>query len=161
MGGWWELCLVTTLVCSCPVVDCSQLHTPPPAAPRTNSDAIICLHSKVAECSTPRNTLKLHFYFFVHINKIIFLTLFWRFLLLLQTQIQIQTPQNLLPPKILLNRKVSGYSSDTKMKNVLDFLHKGSFQKTSLLFWEICRILTNTNPDPDPWKHAPTKNLIE
>ena len=86
---------------------------------------------------------------------------FWRFLLLLQTQIQIQTPQNLLQPKILLNRKVSGYSSDTKMKNVLDFLHKGSFQKTSLLFWEICRILTNTNPDPDPWKHAPTKNLIK
>ena len=63
----------------------------------------------------------------------LFLTLFWRFLLFLQTQIQIQTPQNLLQPKILLNRKVSGYSSDTKMKNVLVFLHKGSFQK--IWFW--------------------------
>ena len=58
---------------------------------------------------------------------------FWRFLLLLQTQIQIQTPQNLLQPKILLNRKVSVMSGDTKMKNVLDFLHKGSSQK--IWFW--------------------------
>jgi len=63
----------------------------------------------------------------------LFLTLFWRFLLLLQTQIQIQTPQNLLQPKILLNRKVSVMSGDTKMKNVLDFLHKGSSQK--IWFW--------------------------
>ena len=58
---------------------------------------------------------------------------FWRFLLLLQTQIQIQTPQNLLQPKILLNRKVSVMSGDTKMKNVLVFLHAGVFPKSD--FW--------------------------
>ena len=58
---------------------------------------------------------------------------FWRFLLLLQTQIQTQTLENLLQPKILLNRKVSVMSGDTKMKNDLDFLHKGTFPKSD--FW--------------------------